>query len=234
MAKKSGPDRNFEPRDETDLVRVARRRFPASFSESGAAELPSERSHSKHSPDVDLSFPLDIYVATCDDLACSLLLLIAQNMLPPQPERYVAVGGSSDGRDSGWVFWRRALSPTQRPPEQIAEVMPLTAVLDFHNRTSERSVHAPVSEPEVTPHYGGPCSTFRYCFPSVRRTVSIPCNSVTTLEESRPNQPGIAKWDGTTETLSARIDLRKVEPGQYTLAVRKGTSSWRQYSIFVD
>ena len=45
---------------------------------------------------------------------------------------------------------------------------------------------------------------------------------------------GTAKWDGTTETLSARIDLRTIEPGQYTLAVRKGASSWRQYSVFVD
>jgi hypothetical protein len=45
---------------------------------------------------------------------------------------------------------------------------------------------------------------------------------------------GTAKFDGTTETLSARIDLRKVEPGQYTLEIRQGTSSWRRYSVFVD
>ena len=42
--------------------------------------------------------------------------------------------------------------------------------------------------------------------------------------ETVAQSTGTVKWDGTSETLSARIDLRTVAPGQYTLAVRNGTS----------
>jgi hypothetical protein len=45
---------------------------------------------------------------------------------------------------------------------------------------------------------------------------------------------GKAGWDGSAETLPARIDLRTIDPGPYKLAVRKGASSWRQYSLFID
>ena len=45
---------------------------------------------------------------------------------------------------------------------------------------------------------------------------------------------GTAIFDGTNETLAARVDLRTIESGQYTLAIRRGTSSWHQYSVIVD
>ena len=45
---------------------------------------------------------------------------------------------------------------------------------------------------------------------------------------------GTAKWEGGDRDLIRPDRSANNEPGQYTLAVRKGASSPRRYSVFVD
>jgi hypothetical protein len=109
----------------------------------------------------------------------------------------------------------------------------LTAVLDFRYSTAERSYQTPLPRPEVP--------RLQRSLLNLQVQLALGTEDGSYVLQIRNNAGGIvvqatgtAKWDGTTETLSARIDLRTVKPGQYKLAVRKGVASWRQYSVFVD
>ena len=45
---------------------------------------------------------------------------------------------------------------------------------------------------------------------------------------------GTAALDGDAETLTTTVDLRNLAPGEYTLAIRSGTSAWRVYPVVLD
>ena len=227
----------FEPRDETDLLKAATEALPAVFPNPERLSCP-EATTLEAIAGRCLSFPdidnlLD-HIATCSPCFAAYTVYRAEYCSRCTRRRCVAVVAVLTVVIAAGYFGRRLLSPTHRSPEQISEVNPLTAVLDFHNRTSERSAHAPVSEPQVTPHLRRSLLNVQILLPlgteDGQYSVQFRSNAGGIASEST----GIAKWDGTNETLSVRIDLRKVEPGQYTLALRNGTSSWRQYSVFVD
>jgi hypothetical protein len=227
----------FEPRDETDLLRAATEALPAVFPNPERLSCP-EATTLEAIAGRCLSFPdidnlLD-HIATCSPCFTAYTVYRAEYCSRRDRRRYVAVVAVLTVVIAAGYIGRRVLSPTHRLPEQISEVAPLTAVLDFHNRTSERSVQAPVSEPEVTPHLRRALFNVQILLPlgteDGQYSVQLRNNAGGIATQST----GIAKWDGATEALSARIDLRRVEPGQYTLAVRTGTASWRLYSIFVD
>ena len=174
------------------------------------------------------------HIATCSPCFTAYTIYRAEYCSRRNRKRYVAVVAVLTVVIAAGYIGRRVLSPTHRLPEQISELAPLTAVLDFHNRTSERSVQAPSPVPQETPH-------LRRALLNVQMLLPLGTEDGQYSVQLRNNAGGIAtqstgtaKWNGTSETLSARIDLRRVEPGQYTLALRNGTSSWRQYSVFVD
>jgi len=48
------------------------------------------------------------------------------------------------------------------------------------------------------------------------------------------NATGTAAWDGAAETLAVAVDLRNLPPGDYVLAIRSGTSAWREYAVVLD
>jgi hypothetical protein len=56
----------------------------------------------------------------------------------------------------------------------------------------------------------------------------------TSQDQSAAGSTGNAVWDGAAETLTTMIDLRKLAPSQYTLALRAGGSSWGAYRIFLE
>jgi hypothetical protein len=131
-------------------------------------------------------------------------------------------------------FGRKTLSPALHPPVPISEVAPLTAVLDFHERTSERTVQVQTPGPTETPHLRRSLLNLQIRLPLGTEDGQYSLQFRNGAGGIIAQTAGTAKWDGATETLSARIDLRTIEPGQYTLAVRKSAGSWRQYSIFID
>jgi hypothetical protein len=52
--------------------------------------------------------------------------------------------------------------------------------------------------------------------------------------QSVVNTTGTAAWDGAAETLAVAVDLRNLPPGDYVLAIRSGTSAWREYAVVLD
>lgn len=133
-----------------------------------------------------------------------------------------------------WYLGRTFLPRAPKPPAQIAEVTPLKAVLDFHDRTAERSDQVPPSGGIAIPHLRRSLLNLQILLPIGMEDGEYSIEFRRSEGQTAVQTTGTAKWDGSAETLITRIDLRTIQPGQYTLAVRKDTSSWRQYSIFVD
>ena len=133
-----------------------------------------------------------------------------------------------------WYFGHPFLSVPGRNTTQISEVAPSAAVLDFHDRTLERSDQVQTPGPTQTPHLRRSLLNLQIRLPLGTEDGQYALQFRNAAGAITAQTTGTAKWDGTIETLSARIDLRTVEPGPYTLAVRKGASSWHHYSVFVD
>jgi hypothetical protein len=227
----------FEPSDETDLVRAATEALPAVFPNPERRSCP-EAITLEAIAGRCLSFPniddlLD-HIATCSPCFTAYTGYRAEYCSRRNRRRYVAVVAVLTVMTATGYFGRRVLSSTHRPPEQLSEVAPLTAVLDFQKRTSERSVQAPPPELQETPHVRRALLIVRMLLPLGSEDGQYSVQFRNNAGKIAVQSTGTAKWDGTTETLSARIDLRRIEPGQYTVALRNGNSSWRQYSVFVD
>ena len=128
----------------------------------------------------------------------------------------------------------RVLSPTVPPPVPIAKIEPLNVVLDFHDRTAERSSQVHGGAPPDTPHLRRSLINLQIQLPLGEEDGPYSLELRDRSGAVITRTAGIAQWNGAAEALSARIDLRTVDPGPYTLAVRKGASSWRRYSLIVD
>lgn len=227
----------FERRDETELIRAAAEALPSVFPNPERLSCP-EASTLEAIAGRRLSFPdiddlLD-HIAMCSPCFAAYSVYRKEHCSRYNRRRYAAAVAVLTVVIAAGYFGRNVLSPTHRPSEQISEVAPLTAVLDFHNRTSDRSIQAPLPEPQETLHLRRSLLNVQILLPLGTEDGQYSVQFRNNAGGIAAQSTGTAKWDGTTETLSARIDLRRVEPGQYTLALRNGTSSWRQYSIFVD
>jgi hypothetical protein len=236
MGKKPTPPK-FERRNETDLLRVATEALPADFpnperlSCPEASTLQAIAGRRLSLPDVD-----DVvdHIATCSPCFTAYSAYRREHRSRSYRRRTAAAVIVLTVVISSWYLARKALSPTQRSPQQISEVTPLTAVLDFRNSTAERSDQTPLPRPQEAPHLRRSLLNLQIQLPLGTEDGSYALQFRNNAGGIAAESIGTAKWDGTTETLSARIDLRTVEPGQYTLAVRRGAASWRQYSVFVD
>ena len=236
MAKKA-TEPKFGPRNETDLLRVATEAIPSDFpnperlSCPEASTLQAIAGRRLSLPDVD-----DVvdHIATCSPCFTAYSAYRREHRSRSYRRRSAAAVIVLTVVISSWYLGRKALSPTQRSPQQISEVTPLTAVLDFRNSTAERSDQTPLPRPQEAPHLRRSLLNLQIQLPLGTEDGSYALQFRNNAGGIAAESTGTAKWDGTTETLSARMDLRTVEPGQYTLAVRRGAASWRQYSVFVD
>ena len=236
MAKKpTGP--KFARRNETDLLTVATEALPSDFpnperlSCPEASTLQAIAGRRISLPDVD-----DVvdHIATCSPCFTAYSAYRRERRSRSYRRRSAAAVIVLTVVISSWYLGRKALSPTQRSPQQISEVTPLTAVLDFRNSTAKRSDQTPLPSPQEVPHLRRSLLNLQIQLPLGTEDGSYALQFRNNAGGIAAESTGMAKWDGTTETLSARIDLRTVEPGQYTLALRKGAASWRHYSVFVD
>ena len=236
MGRKQTPPK-FERRNETDLLRVATEALPSDFpnperlSCPEASTLQAIAGRRLSVPDVD-----DVvdHIATCSPCFTAYSAYRREHRSRSYRRRSAAAVIVLTVVISSWYLGRKALSPTQRSPQQISEVTPLTAVLDFRNSTAQRSDQTPLPRPQEAPHLRRSLLNLQIQLPLGTEDGSYALQFRNNTGGIAAESTGTAKWDGTTETLSARIDLRTVEPGQYTLAVRRGAASWRQYSVFVD
>jgi hypothetical protein len=133
-----------------------------------------------------------------------------------------------------WYLGRQVLPQVAKHPSKIAEVAPLTVVLDFHDRTAERSDQIQPSGPIAIPHLRRSLLNLQIRLPIGMEDGQYSIEFRRGDGQTAVQSTGTAKWDGSAETLIAQIDLRSIQPGKFTLAVRRGASSWRQYSILVD
>jgi hypothetical protein len=227
----------FEQRDESDLVRAATDAIPVVFpnperlSCPDATTLEAIAGRCLSFPDID---DLLDHIAMCSPCFTTYNVYREEYCSRRNRKRYMAVVALLSVVFAAGYFGHKVFSPTQRPAEQISDATPLTAVLDFHNRTSDRSVQTPRPALQETPHLRRSLMNVQILLPLGTEDGQYSVQFRNNAGGIAAQSAGTAKWDGTTETLSARIDLRTVEPGQYTLALRTGTSSWRQYPVFVD
>jgi len=236
MAKKQIPPK-FGRRNEADLLRVATKAVPSDFPNPERLSCPEASTLQAIAggrlslPDVD-----DIvdHIATCSPCFSAYNGYRKERRSRSYRRRFSAVVVVLAVAAASWYFGREVLSPKRQAPPQIAEVSPVTAALDFHDSTAERSDQTPSPKPQETPHLRRALLNLQIQLPLGTEDGSYAVQFRNGAGEVVVESAGAVKWDGTTETLSTRIDLRTLVPGQYTIAVRKGTASWHQYPVVLD
>lgn len=133
------------------------------------------------------------------------------------------------------LFWRFA-PPMRSRNETVAQHLPtaLKAVLDFRNRTVERSDRTQSPSELSAPHLRRALLDLSIKLPVGVEDGVYSVQLRTQLGQSVVNTTGTAAWDGDAETLSTAVDLRNLVPGEYILAIRSGTSAWRVYPVVLD
>ena len=135
---------------------------------------------------------------------------------------------------AAWHFGRMNRVPEKEPVARQALDPVLAATLDFSKRTIERSDEVQRKPEPETPHLKRAV---------LKLTIKLPIGTEDGAYSVQlwtgDNQPvakatGEAVWDGSAETLIAPTDLRKLAPGEYTLAIRNARWSWSTYRVFLD
>jgi hypothetical protein len=132
-----------------------------------------------------------------------------------------------------WQFMSPHRGPGGQPVEE-AFGPALSATLDLRNSTTERSGEAGPMPDAEAPHLKRGLLKLTVKLPLGSEDGAYEIQFRTSQDQSAANSTGNAVWDGAAETLIAMIDLRKLAPGQYTLALRASGSSWRTYRIFLE
>jgi hypothetical protein len=236
MAKNRTPPK-FEARNERDLLRAAKKALPEEFPNPERLGCPDPSTlqaiavHELSTPDIDDWVD---HIATCSQCFAAYNAYRNAYTSRRNRRRVGALVAAFAVLLASWLLGRKVLFPTEHHPEQIAESTPRTAILDFRNRTSDRSVQDSPKVPPEIPHLSQSLLNVQIRLPLGTEDGQYSLEFRNSGGGIAVRTTGTAVWDGTNETLSARIDLRAIEPGRYTLAIRKGAESWRQYSIIVD
>jgi hypothetical protein len=139
----------------------------------------------------------------------------------------VAVGAA-------WHFGRMNRVPEKQPVAKQATDPVLVATLDFSNRTVERSGEAQRKPEPKTPHLKRAVLKLTIKLPIGTEDGAYSVQLWTGDDQPVAKATGNAVWDGSAETLISTIDLRKLSPGKYTLAIRNARWSWSTYKVLLD
>jgi hypothetical protein len=133
------------------------------------------------------------------------------------------------------LIWRLA-TPMRPPNETIAQQPPtaIKAVLDFRTRTVARSDGKQSPVEPVAPHLKRALLNLSIKLPVGVEDGLYSVQFRNQFGQSVLNSEGTATWDGSAETLATAVDLRNLAPGEYILAVRRGSSAWREYAVILD
>jgi hypothetical protein len=124
----------------------------------------------------------------------------------------------------------------RRQPHMAKETAsaPLRAMLDFRNRTTDRSELTQPPRRDVIPHLKRAV---------LNLTIKLPIgieDGIYHIELRTPSSravlhtSGVAAWRDGAETLTSKIDCRGTARGEYILAIRRDASAWRLYSVILD
>jgi hypothetical protein len=111
---------------------------------------------------------------------------------------------------------------------------PLSATLDLRNRTVQRSESAEHYKRDDIPHLTRVVVTLAIKLPVGVEDGLYQVELRTRSNKTVLSSAGTAAWHKGAETLTTTLDCRKVTPGEYTFAIRKGTSAWRLYPVIFD
>ena len=131
----------------------------------------------------------------------------------------------------------RWATPTRPQNETVAHQAPTTtiqAVLDFRNRTVNRSDREQTAREPSAPHLRRALLNLSINLPIGVEDGLYSVQFRNPFGQSVVNAVGTAAWDGSAETLVTAVDLRNLAPGEYILAVRQGNSAWREYAVILD
>src|ERR1019366_8576698 len=133
------------------------------------------------------------------------------------------------------LIWRFA-TPVRPRNETVAQRPPaaLKAVLDFRNRTVERSDRRQSPNEPFAPHLRRALLDLSIKLPIGVEDGLYSVQFRNQFGQSVINTTGTATWDGAAEALATKVDLRSLAPGEYILAIRSGTSAWRVYPVVLD
>ena len=133
------------------------------------------------------------------------------------------------------LFWR-FVTPLRPQKENVAQ-QPSTvfkAELDFRNRTVQRSDRPQSPNEPPTPHLRRALLDLSIRLPIGMEDGSYSIQFRNQFGQSLVNTTGTAAWDGTAETLRAAVDLRSLPSGDCIVAIRRGISTWREYTVVLD
>ena len=133
------------------------------------------------------------------------------------------------------LLWHLA-TPMRSRNETVAQQPPtaIKAVLDFRNRTVERSDRRQSPNEPFAPHLRRVLLDLSIKLPIGVEEGLYSVQFRNQIGQSVVNATGTAAWDGAAETLATAVDLRNLSPGEYVLAIRSGTSAWRVYPVVLD
>jgi hypothetical protein len=236
MMHEKGAARQFTPREERRLLEVAADYVRSGFPNPERLGCPGSEAL-KSIAGRHLNFPEaeDIvdHIATCSP--CFL--------------EYNAIRRRSRRRHFGGmalccvvVFLLTGLilrwATPQRPQnETVAHQAPTTtihAVLDFRNRTVNRSDREQTAAEAAAPHLTRALLSLSINLPIGVEDGLYSVQFRNSFGQSVVNAVGTAAWDGSAETLVTLVDLRNLAAGEYILAVRQGNSAWREYAVILD
>jgi hypothetical protein len=132
-----------------------------------------------------------------------------------------------------WRFGPEYVGRRQPPMTKEIVRTPLSATLDFRNRTVQRSESAEPYNQDV-PHLARVVVNLAIKLPVGVEDGVYQVELRTRSNKTVLSSAGTAAWHEGAETLTTTLDCRSVTPGEYTFAIRKGTSAWRQYPVIFD
>lgn len=133
-----------------------------------------------------------------------------------------------------WRFGPAYVGHRQPPMAKEMVSTPLSATLDFRNRTVERSESAEHHKRDDIPHLTRVVVNLAIKLPVGVEDGLYQVELRTRSNKTVLTSAGTAAWHEGAETLTATLDCRSVTPGEYTFAIRKGTSAWRLYPVIFD
>lgn len=135
---------------------------------------------------------------------------------------------------AAWHFGRMDRVPEKQPIAQRALDRVLAATLDFRDRTVQRSAEVQHKREPETPHLKRALLKLTLLLPIGTEEGAYTVQFWAASNQPVASETGTLTWDGSAETLITAVDLRKLDPGRYTLAIRADNDSWHTYLVFLD
>jgi hypothetical protein len=134
------------------------------------------------------------------------------------------------------LIWKYGPAKQPHPEQSIAKEVPvpvLAATLNYTNWTAERSEQSR-PRPADTPHLTRAKLDLTIILPIGTEDGVYAVQFRSRGDELVTETVGSAIWNGTSEALRIKTDLRNVPAGAYTIAIRSASSALRLYPVVFE